>query len=66
MSLKSIITNWKRLFYRKFCAFFHFNPTQILTLKLTPNSNSNLNLLTLKKANEKSADKYLSFLFYSH
>ena len=43
--------------------------TQMLTLKLfpksNPNPNPNLNLiLTPKKANEKSADEYFSFLFY--
>ena len=44
--------------------------TQMLTLKLfpksNPNPNPNLNLiLTPKKANEKSADEYYSFSFYS-
>ena len=43
--------------------------SQMLTLKLfpksNPNPNPNLNLiLTPKKANEKSADEYFSFLFY--
>ena len=46
--------------------FITSNPTQILTLKLTPNLTLTQTLiLTLKKANKKSADKHFSFSFYS-
>ena len=73
MFLKSITTNWKRLYFTEnFCLFFYSNPTQNSYSKTNPkpnlNPNSNLNLLTLtqNKANEKSADEYFSFSFYSH
>ena len=36
--------------------------TQMLTLQLSPNQTL---ILTPKKRNEKSADEYFSFLFYS-
>ena len=38
--------------------------TPMLTLKLSPNRTLTL-ILTPKKANEKSADEYFSFFFYS-
>ena len=37
----------------------------MLTLKLLPNRTQTL-ILTPKKANEKSADEYFSFSFYSY
>ena len=65
----------KGLFHRKILSTFLLIVTQksnpnsnayFKTIpKLNPNPNPNLLILTLKKANEKSADEYFSFSFYS-